>query len=71
MTDRLPAMTCPLLAIQGEDDEYGTPAQVEAIVAGSRGPAEALLIPDCGHAPHTQQREAVLAAMARFIGGLG
>ena len=71
MTDRLPAITCPLLVIQGEDDEYGTPAQVEAIVAGSGGPAEALLVPDCGHAPHAQQRETVLAAMARFIGRLG
>lgn len=68
MTDRLPAITCPLLVIQGEDDEYGTPAQVEAIVTGSRGPAEAFLVPDCGHSPHAQQCDAVLAAMTRFVG---
>ena len=26
----LPNVTCPLLAVQGRDDEYGTPVQVEA-----------------------------------------
>lgn len=65
---RLPAITCPLLVIQGQDDEYGSRAQVEAIVGHSGGPAEAVLVPACGHSPHHQQPAAVLAAMARFIG---
>ncbi len=65
---RLPAIACPLLVIQGADDEYGGPAQVEAIVRQSGGPAEALLVPDCGHTPHHQQPAAILAAMTRFIG---
>ncbi|HOF04663.1 MAG TPA: alpha/beta hydrolase [Syntrophales bacterium] len=64
----LPRVGCPVLAIQGEDDPYGTPAQVKAIVAQTAGPAEGFLVPRCGHIPHTQARETVLAAMASFIG---
>ena len=68
MTERLPAITCPVLSIQGQDDHYGSPAQVAAIVEGVSGPAEPLLVPDCGHTPHHEQRETVLAAMAGFVG---
>ena len=67
MTERLGAITCPLLVIQGADDQYGTRAQVEAIVDGSAGPATPLIVPDCGHAPHAEQQVVVLEAMARFI----
>jgi len=67
MEDRLKAITAPLLAIQGADDEYGTPAQVEAIVAGVAGPARSLLLPGCGHVPHFQAADRVLPAMAGFL----
>ena len=70
IVDRLPAITCPLLAIQGFDDRYGSADQVETIVRDSSGPAEALMVPDCGHSPHEQQREAVLRVMAAFVAGL-
>jgi len=63
----LPGVRCPVLAIQGRDDEYGTPAQVDAIVNGVSGPAEPLVLTDCGHVPHVQAREKVLAEMTRFI----
>lgn len=48
-------------------DRYGTPAQVEAIVRLSGGPAEPLIVPDCGHAPRHERRAPVLDAMAEFI----
>ncbi len=63
----LPQITCPLLAIQGEDDEYGTRAQVESIIKQVAGPVEGLIIPDCGHVPHHQAHELTLREMARFI----
>lgn len=63
----LPGVRCPVLAIQGRDDEYGTPAQVKAIVNGVSGPAERLIIPDCGHVPHHAARPRVLGKTARFI----
>lgn len=63
----LPMVSCPVLAIQGKDDPYGTPAQVEAIVRQVSGPATGLIVPACGHIPHFQARGAVLAAMEEFI----
>ena len=63
----LPKIEVPILILQGEDDEYGTWKQVEAIERGSGGPVEALAIPDCGHSPHREQPEVTLAAMAGFI----
>jgi pimeloyl-ACP methyl ester carboxylesterase len=66
----LPGVRCPVLAIQGRDDEYGTPAQVEAIVNGVSGPVEALILDGCGHVPHVQARRKVLARMTRFIRAL-
>ena len=67
MEDRLKAIQAPVLAIQGADDEYGTPAQVDAIVAGVSGPAQRLLLPGCGHVPHFQATDRVLPAMAGFL----
>ncbi|WP_084462407.1 alpha/beta fold hydrolase [Oceanibaculum pacificum] len=66
--DCLPRIRCPLLVIQGQDDEYATLRQVDAICAGAGGPATPLAIPACAHEPHRQQRAAVLAAMTDFIG---
>lgn len=70
MRDRLPAIQCPLLVLQGADDEYGSPAQVEAIAQGTGGPAIPLLIPDCGHVPHHQARPVVIDAITAFVRGL-
>lgn len=67
----LPGISCPLLAVQGEDDEYGTMEQLERIRRGVRGPCELVKLPACGHAPFRDQPEATLAALARFVGGLG
>ena len=67
MEKDLPAILCPLLVIQGSEDEYGTAAQVESIAGKTSGPAEAWIVPRCGHIPHHQAKEAVLARMAAFI----
>jgi pimeloyl-ACP methyl ester carboxylesterase len=67
----LPRIKCPVLAIQGEDDEYGTMAQLEAIKRQVGGPCELLKLPDCGHSPHRDQPEKVLEALTRFIGTNG
>jgi pimeloyl-ACP methyl ester carboxylesterase len=67
LEEYLPAICVPALVLQGEADEYGTWRQVEAIERQSGGPVEALALPGCGHSPHREQPEPVLAAMARFI----
>lgn len=63
----LPRIKCPLLAIQGEDDEYGTMAQLDAIQARAGGPCELLKLPACGHSPHKDRPAQVLDAVISFI----
>ena len=65
----LPNIRCPVLAMQGEDDEYATMRQIEVI--GVQVAWAALLkLPDCGHSPQKDQTEAVLAAVSRFVAAL-
>jgi pimeloyl-ACP methyl ester carboxylesterase len=63
-------VVCPVLAIQGEADEYGTMAQLEELAARLPGPLTELRLPGCGHAPHREQPEAVVAAIAEFLAPL-
>jgi pimeloyl-ACP methyl ester carboxylesterase len=62
----LPSIHCPVLAIQGEDDEYGTMEQIESIARGAAA-ATLLALPACGHSPHRDQPEAVLDATRRLV----
>ena len=63
----LEAIRCPLLAIQGVNDEYGTLQQIRAIQA--RLPRTRLLeLPQCGHSPHRDQPGPVIAACIDFVG---
>jgi pimeloyl-ACP methyl ester carboxylesterase len=69
--ETLPRVHCPILAIQGFDDEYGTMAQLEAIGAQAGGAVELLRLTDCRHSPHRDQPQVVIEAMTRFIERLG
>ena len=62
----LDTIHCPVLCIQGEDDEYGTPAQVEAIRA-QIPQTEILMLPNCKHSPHRDHPAATLEKMAEFV----
>jgi pimeloyl-ACP methyl ester carboxylesterase len=63
----LPAIESPVLVVQGEEDEYGTVRQVEAVLAQVRGPAKSLMLARCGHSPHSDQPDEVLEATSRFV----
>ena len=65
----LPSIRCPILAIQGEDDEYGTMEQIMGI-ARAIPDSTLLSLAACRHSPHRDQPEAVLAAAAEFIAGI-
>lgn len=59
----LPSITCPVLAVQGVDDAYGTMAQIEQIQALIRNVShtpELLKLANCGHSPHIDQPEQVI-----------
>jgi pimeloyl-ACP methyl ester carboxylesterase len=64
--DLVARIHCPLLAIQGHDDEYATMEQIERI-ARLVPDTELLKLQDCGHSPHRDQPGAVIAAAVRFI----
>jgi pimeloyl-ACP methyl ester carboxylesterase len=62
----LATIACPLLAVQGLDDEYGTLEQIRGIAR--RVPQTRLLeIPACGHSPHRDQPQVLVDAVARFV----
>jgi pimeloyl-ACP methyl ester carboxylesterase len=63
----LPEIISPVLAIQGEDDNYGTQLQTEIISSSVNGISRTLHIPECGHIPHHEQRETVLEHTSRFF----
>jgi pimeloyl-ACP methyl ester carboxylesterase len=60
------AITSPVLAIQGLDDEYGTMAQIHGIAKAVKH-AKLLEIRDCGHSPHRDQPDAVIRAAVEFV----
>ncbi len=62
----LPSVRCPLLAIQGEDDEYGTMEQVASILRAVAN-SKMLALPACRHAPHRDQPQEILKAAQEFV----
>ncbi len=73
-------ITCPLLAIQGHDDPYGTMTQIDALISAKPHLLDEnndLFKPDlrrvllkleqCGHSPHKDQTEKVLASISKFL----
>jgi pimeloyl-ACP methyl ester carboxylesterase len=66
ITDALSYITAPTLAIQGEDDEYGSNEQVETVARDVQN-GELMLIPNCGHSPHRDQPELVIEAVKEFV----
>jgi pimeloyl-ACP methyl ester carboxylesterase len=63
----LDRVTCPVLVVQGECDEYGTLEQVRAVARGVAGPIETLVLASCGHAPHRGAPEATIGALVDFF----
>jgi len=63
----LPRITVPVLVLQGVDDEFGSVAQVEAIVRGTGGVGESLLVPGAAHTPHREATNVVLATAVDFL----
>jgi len=64
--DFLPKIACPVLAIQGEDDEYGTMAQLDEIARRTKRCA-LLKLPACGHSPFRDQPAKTLSALRDFL----
>lgn len=60
-------ITCPILVIQGLQDQYGTMAQVEAIQRQAAGPVDVLAIDNCRHSPQRDQPVQTVQAITKFV----
>lgn len=67
LEEYLPGIACPVLLIQGEEDEYGTLRQIDAIARQVAGRVERLVLPECGHSPHRDRPDEVLSAVTAFV----
>lgn len=70
VADVIDYLRVPVLAIQGEDDEYGTPAQVREFETRSYAPVDIEIFASCRHAPHLDQPDRTIAAIADFTARL-
>lgn len=59
-------ISCPVLAIQGTDDEYGTLEQIKGIHRHATQ-TRLCIIPDCGHSPHRDQSETVILELGQLL----
>lgn len=63
----LPQVRCPVLAIHGDHDEYGSSAFPRRIVEGVGGVSQLAILEDCGHVPHRERTGDVLRHVAEFV----
>jgi len=66
IADRMPGIGCPVLAVQGLDDEYGSLEQIRSIARTVPG-TRLLELAACGHSPHRDQPQALVAAISSFL----
>jgi pimeloyl-ACP methyl ester carboxylesterase len=67
LDQQLTKVTCPVLAIHGELDEYGSVEFPHHIARSVEGPAELAILRQCGHVPHRERREEVLRLASSFL----
>ena len=70
LSDELAHIRVPILIVQGENDQYGTLAQIEMAQQECYCPVEVALLPDTRHAPYREAPEATLRAIADFANRL-
>lgn len=66
----LPRVTCPLLAIHGIHDEYGSTRHPEMIAELSGGQSQCEIIADTYHVPHREREQAIVDLVTGFIASI-
>ena len=67
LDDELRGVRCPVLAIHGDQDEYGSVEHAWRIARLTSGPSRAVMLDGCGHVPHREQPERVLRETVGFL----
>lgn len=65
---QLPKVSCPVLCLHGENDEFGSSQHPERIAQGVAGLSQHHMLKGCGHMPHREHTQEVLAKVYAFIG---
>lgn len=67
LADSLARVKCPILAIHGDRDEFGSSKHPEMIAGLAGGPSRKIIIPGCGHVPHREKTEIILTIVSEFL----
>jgi pimeloyl-ACP methyl ester carboxylesterase len=67
MVDELQKIDTPALLIQGDQDHFGSFKQLDTVEKYNQNKSEQLRLKECGHIPHLEKKEAVLAASISFL----
>jgi pimeloyl-ACP methyl ester carboxylesterase len=67
LDDDLRRLRCPVLAMHGDRDEYGSRLHPERIAGLASAPSEVVMFDDCGHVPHREKPDLVLQAVSIFV----
>jgi pimeloyl-ACP methyl ester carboxylesterase len=67
LDQELGKVTCPVLVIHGDRDEYGSLEFPRRIAGGAAGPSQLAILADCGHVPHREKRQEVLRLTYGFL----
>lgn len=67
ITEPLAYIRVPILIVQGEDDQYGTVAQIKAAERECYCPVEVTLLPGAKHSPQREAPDATLEAISAFV----
>jgi pimeloyl-ACP methyl ester carboxylesterase len=66
----LPAIKCPVMVIQGVEDEFGSMEQVQSIASKTTGPSRICMVVNAGHSPHKQNETWLINECCQFIEGI-
>lgn len=66
----LPEIRVPVLFIQGQQDQYGSLAQLDALEERLRAPLRSLVLDGCRHSPQFDQADKTRDAIVRFVGDI-
>ncbi len=67
LVPHLSRVRCPVLAIHGDRDEYGSAEFPRRIASGVSGSSQMILLEDCGHVPHRERPQEILELTASFL----
>jgi pimeloyl-ACP methyl ester carboxylesterase len=63
----LKKITCPILAVQGSLDQYGSLKQIKTIKNRLLDRVKLIELTDCGHSPHQEQSERLISIITELI----